>query len=149
MNKKVDLCFHATLPQSPIYFTLFIELLTFLKSIPISLPSPLGHYIESKNNCKIIKNNWNSHDYILSWITHSTKNNSRFNPRNNTFHDEILSLKTRQEIHLISLWQTKWHGQMFWKIMKGQVAWQNEKVGCCKFQLLLARQIFQFYILPI
>ena len=52
MNKKVDLCFHATLPQSPIYFTLFIELLTFFKSIPISLPNPLGHYFESKNNCK-------------------------------------------------------------------------------------------------
>ena len=115
---------------------------SLFKSIPISLPSPLGHYFESKNN-------WNSHDNILSRITDSTKNNSRFNPRNNTFHDEILSLKTRQEIHLISLWQTKWHGQMFRKIMKGQVAWQNEKVGCCKFQLLLARQIFQFYILPI
>ena len=51
MNKKVDLCFQATLPKSPIYFTLSIEFSLF-KSIPISLPSPLGHYFESKNNCK-------------------------------------------------------------------------------------------------
>ena len=102
MNKKVDLCFHATLPQSPIYFTLFIELLTFFKSIPISLPSPLGHYFESKNNCKY-NNQKTTGIAMTTFYLESqtlTKNNSRFNPRNNTFHDEILSLKTRQEFHL-------------------------------------------------
>ena len=67
-----------------------------------------------------------------------------FNPPNNTFHDEILSLKTRQEFHLISLWQTKWHGQMFRKIMKGQLMTKWKSGLRCKFQL--ARQIFQFYI---
>ena len=142
--------FSCNIAKIPHLFYIIYWITHFLKVYPFHCQALWVTTLNLKTTVNIIiKNNWNSHDYILSRITDSTKNNSRFNPRNNTFYDEILSLKTRQEIHLISLWQTKWHGQMFRKIMKGQVAWQNEKVGCCKFQLLLARQIFQFYILPI
>ena len=41
---------HCHNPPFILHYLLSCSL--FFKSIPISLPNPLGHYFESKNNCK-------------------------------------------------------------------------------------------------
>ena len=38
--------------QNPPFILHYLLNYSLFKSIPISLPSPLGHYFESKNNCK-------------------------------------------------------------------------------------------------